>query len=36
LGTLDDDPGVKPKFHMFVGSKAPIATEALMRIVATV
>ena len=23
LGTLDDDPGVKPKFHVFVGSKAP-------------
>jgi hypothetical protein len=23
LGTLDDDPGVKPEFHVFVGSKAP-------------
>jgi len=23
LGTLDDDPGVKPSSHMFVGSKAP-------------
>lgn len=23
LGTLDDDPGVKPGFHVFVGSKAP-------------
>ncbi len=23
VGTLDDDPGVKPMFHMFVGSKAP-------------
>jgi hypothetical protein len=23
LGTLDDDPGVKPKMHVFVGSKAP-------------
>ncbi len=23
LGTLDDDPGVKPQFHVFVGSKAP-------------
>ena len=22
-GLLDDDPGVKPAFHMFVGSKAP-------------
>ena len=23
LGTLDDDPGVKPECHIFVGSKAP-------------
>jgi hypothetical protein len=23
LGTLDDDPGVKPAFHVFVGNKAP-------------
>lgn len=23
LGALDDDPGVKPAFHVFVGSKAP-------------
>lgn len=23
LGTLDDDPGVKPACHVFVGSKAP-------------
>lgn len=23
LGTLDDDPGVKPMCHVFVGSKAP-------------
>jgi hypothetical protein len=23
LGTLDDDPGIKPKCHIFVGSKAP-------------
>ncbi len=23
LGTLDDDPGVKPKFHIFVAYKAP-------------
>jgi hypothetical protein len=23
LGTLDDDPGVKPSAHIFVGSKAP-------------
>ncbi len=23
LGTLDDDPCVKPEFHVFVGSKAP-------------
>jgi len=23
LGALDDDPGVKPKFHVFVASKAP-------------
>jgi hypothetical protein len=23
LGTLDDDPGVKPQFHVYVGSKAP-------------
>ncbi len=23
LGTLDDDPGVKPSAHVFVGSKAP-------------
>ena len=22
-GTLDDDPGVKPAYHIFVGSKAP-------------
>jgi hypothetical protein len=23
LGTLDDDPLVRPKLHVFVGSKAP-------------
>ena len=23
MGTLDDDPGVKPSLHIFVGSKAP-------------
>jgi hypothetical protein len=23
LGTLDDDPGVRPRDHIFVGSKAP-------------
>lgn len=23
LGTLDDDPGVRPEAHIFVGSKAP-------------
>ena len=23
MGTLDDDPGVKPLFHVYVGSKAP-------------
>ena len=23
VGTLDDDPGVKPALHIFVGSKAP-------------
>ena len=23
MGTLEDDPGVKPSSHMFVGSKAP-------------
>ena len=23
LGTLDDDPGVRPSHHLFVGSKAP-------------
>ena len=23
LGALDDDPGVKPKFHVFVANKAP-------------
>ena len=23
LGTLDDDPGVRPERHIFVGSKAP-------------
>ena len=22
-GALDDDPGVKPKFHVFVATKAP-------------
>jgi hypothetical protein len=22
LGTLDDDPGIKPQFHTFLGSKA--------------
>jgi hypothetical protein len=22
-GTLDDDPGIRPEFHIFVGSKAP-------------
>jgi hypothetical protein len=23
LGTLDDDPGVRPSIHIFTGSKAP-------------
>ena len=23
MGTLDDDPGVKPSRHIFIGSKAP-------------
>jgi hypothetical protein len=23
MGTLDDDPGVRPSFHVFTGSKAP-------------
>lgn len=23
MGTLDDDPGIKPSSHIFVGSKAP-------------
>jgi hypothetical protein len=23
MGTLDDDPGIRPTFHVFVGSKAP-------------
>jgi hypothetical protein len=23
LGTLDDDPGVRPSLHIFAGSKAP-------------
>jgi hypothetical protein len=23
MGTLDDDPGIRPSFHVFVGSKAP-------------
>ena len=23
MGTLDDDPGIRPQFHVFVGSKAP-------------
>jgi len=23
VSALDDEPGVKPKFHVFVGSKAP-------------
>ncbi len=23
MGTLDDDPGIKPSAHLFVGSKAP-------------
>jgi len=23
LGSLDDDPGIRPQFHTFVGSKAP-------------
>ncbi|MGH7779192.1 MAG: GFA family protein [Candidatus Binataceae bacterium] len=23
MGTLDDDPGLQPSFHVFVGSKAP-------------
>jgi hypothetical protein len=23
MGTLDDDPGVRPVCHVFVGSKAP-------------
>jgi hypothetical protein len=33
LGTLDDDPGVRPERHVFVGSKAPWfeITDALPR-----
>lgn len=33
LGTLDVDPGVRPAYHMFVGSKAPWhdITDALPR-----
>lgn len=23
MGTLDDDPGIRPSYHIFVGSKAP-------------
>jgi len=23
MGTLDDDPRIRPTFHVFVGSKAP-------------
>jgi hypothetical protein len=23
LGSLDDDPGIRPQYHSFVGSKAP-------------
>jgi hypothetical protein len=23
MGTLVDDPGIRPTFHIFVGSKAP-------------
>ncbi len=23
LGTLDDDPGIRPQLHVYVGSKAP-------------
>jgi hypothetical protein len=23
LGTLDDDPGIRPRYHSFVGSRAP-------------
>ena len=23
MGTLDDDPGIRPQFHTFVSSKAP-------------
>jgi len=23
MGTLDDDPGLRPQAHIFVGSKAP-------------
>jgi len=23
MGTLDDDPGIRPQMHIFVGSKAP-------------
>jgi len=23
LGTLDDDPGIRPERHIYVGSKAP-------------
>lgn len=23
LGTLNEDPGIRPEFHVFVGSKAP-------------
>jgi len=33
LGTLDDDPGIEPQLHVFVGSKAPWhdITDALPR-----
>jgi hypothetical protein len=26
LGSLDDDPSVRPQFHTFVGSRAPWVT----------
>ncbi len=28
MGTLDDDPGIRPQYHIFVGSKAPWYTLA--------
>ncbi|MFI5393944.1 MAG: GFA family protein [Candidatus Binatia bacterium] len=28
MGTLDDDPGIRPQYHIFVGSKAPWYTIA--------